>query len=309
MPIWALIKVLSLGYLLSALCLSLAALGWRLLRGRLSPALRADAAFWAFSASFGLCVLLGGLIWYGVVSRLILMTTPYFHALMYGGWGAGIAASGLLVLGLSALLGLRSWRRSHAQAPSARRIGSAGRLPLLESRAVPAAALVGVWQPRVLVNPEYWAASDQGLREETLRHELCHWRRGDNARKLALSFISGLYFILPWLRGLSAEYSRDSEFAVDRACAAGGRAEAYLALLRHSAAFSGPLATRRASYVGGALEARIAALVDQQGRSSTPRVIAPALVVCSICLSASVPGLVMLSHPTLRCLLACYLGY
>jgi hypothetical protein len=305
MPLWALVKVLSLGYLLSALCLSLAALAWRLLRGRLDPTQRAGAAFHAFSASFALCVLLGALIWAGVVSRLILMTTPYFHTLMYGGWGAGIAASGLLVLGVSVLLGRRAWRRSQADAPTTAVLGCVGRLPLLASPAVPAAALVGVWRPRILVNPAYWAASDSALRELTLRHELCHWRRGDNARKLLLQFISGLYFVLPWLRGLSSEYSRDSEYAVDRACAAGGEAEAYLALIEHTGAFTGRPATHRASYVGGALAARIAALSNPRRGSAA----AASLAVCAVCLCASLPGLVMLSHPTLRCLLACYLGY
>src|SRR3954470_13201360 len=105
----ALVKTLSMGYLLGLASMALATLLWRVLRPRLAPQQRADAGFTVIFGAFAATWLLAFLIWVGVVREVIYMSTTYFHCLMYGGWGAGITSTGAGVLATSLLLALVVW--------------------------------------------------------------------------------------------------------------------------------------------------------------------------------------------------------
>jgi len=251
-PGGAVFKTLSLGYLLSLPALSLAALGWRLLRPRLAPQTRAGACFSALCTAFSVQLLAAGAIWYGVITGRILMTTGYFHHLMYGGWGRAITGTGLTVLGVSLLIAAWSWRR--AQPP--RRIATgdvpdgwdvdgtwsaeaqAHGLRLYPASGVATAALSGVLHPALLVNPAYWATLSPEQRALALAHEQQHLLRRDNLRKLALEGIALLYGAVPWVRRWAQDYELDSELAVDDACRRTLNEASYRTLVAEAAAFA-----------------------------------------------------------------------
>jgi hypothetical protein len=347
-PLGAALKVLSLGYLLSLPALALAAAGWRILRDRLAPQDRAAAGFLALSSVFILQLLIGAGIWYGVVSGRILMTTNYFHHLMHGGWSNAITGTGLSVLGVSLLITAWGWHRAQ---PFTRYAGAA--LPdgwdpdgswtagaqalglrLHPAHGVATAALTGVLQPALLVNPAYWATLSPAQRELALRHELQHLRRRDNLRKLVLEGIALLYGVLPGVRRWAADYELDSELAVDDACRQLAAETAYRLLVADAAAFVlalGPAGARAAApgkparragtgkaalrapagrpfsaLTHAELETRLKTLAQPRRAGSRHF----ALLVVLACTFVSVlPAAALLSHPVSRCLLACYLGY
>ena len=103
--------MVSLGYILGLVSLSLATLLWYLLRPRLAPAQRAALGWLILAGTFVLNSVLALVIFLGVVNERILMTTPYFHHLMYGGWGMAITAVGGALLLVSLALTWNGWRR------------------------------------------------------------------------------------------------------------------------------------------------------------------------------------------------------
>ncbi|MCC7478696.1 hypothetical protein IT575_09605 [bacterium] len=234
----ALIKVFSLGYLLTLLGLGAAALLWRFLRPRLAPGLRAEAGFSLIAGTWLLNTLLAAGIWWGVVNYKILMTTNHFHHLMYGGWANGITGTGLMVFGLSLMLLAWGWQRGtvpeklrDGAALGSAALGAGRSIPLRAARGIATAALVGVVRPEIWVNPAYWDTLSAAQRELAIAHELVHLRRADNLRKLLLACIGGLFAVIPGARAWSAQYEQDSELAVDSACRRSHDEDAYRGLI------------------------------------------------------------------------------
>lgn len=311
MAIWALIRVVSLGYLLGLVTLTLAALGWRWLRPRLAPAVRADAGFTIITTAFALNAAIALYIYVGVVNAQIEMTTTYFHRLMYGGWGLAISLTGGTLLAASLYLMWRNWRRGLVpRATGARHTGDEHRgLPLRENQALPTVCLVGVWRPELWVNPDYWAQLTPAQRELALAHEGVHRRRHDNLRRLMLSFISGLYAVLPWLRDWAGDYAVDAEYAVDDACRRRLDSALYVELVARGTEFT--LSWREpavASHLSHSAQARRLEFLLKPAARQARRF--PALAASfSVALLSIAPAALMLLNPVSRCLCACYLGY
>lgn len=340
----ALIKVFSLGYLLTLFGLGLAALLWRFIRPRQAPALRADAGFALLAGAWLLNSLLAAGIWWGVVNYKILMTTSHFHHLMYGGWSDGITGTGLMVCGISLMLLAWGWQRGTLpqrlkdEDALASVSDSRGRaVPVRAASGVATAALVGVIRPEIWVNADYWQGLSSAERELAYAHELTHLRRGDNLRKLLLACIGGLFAVLPGARGWASGYEQDSELAVDDACRRSHDESAYRGLIAGALEFLlqgaaqpamatvesparaalagsampvdsslGKLLRSRSNLAHGALLERLKLLALPAQQSSWRS--AAALVLLLLLLSAA-HSLALLSHPVPRCLLACYLGY
>jgi hypothetical protein len=310
MAIWALIRVVSLGYLLGLVTLTLAALCWHWLRPRLAPAVRADTGFTIITTAFVLNAATALYIYVGVVNAQITMTTNYFHRLMYGGWGLAISITGGTLLAGSLYLMWRNWRRGLV--PRGAGVRHAGHehhgLPLLENNGIPTICLVGVWRPELWINPEYWRQLTPAQRELALAHEGGHRRRRDNLRRLILQFVGGLYAVLPWLRGWAEEYAVDSEYAVDDACRRRLDPEQYVALVARATEYT--LSWREAavaSHLSHSAQAlRLKVLATPVAR--TPRGLALAASF-GVALVSIAPATLLLLNPISRCLCACYLGY
>jgi len=311
MAIWALIRVISLGYLLGLITLTLASLGWRWLRPRMAPALRADAGFTILTCAFVLNTALAVYIYIGVVNAQIAMTTIYFHRLMSGGWGLAILLTGGTLLAVSLYLMWRNWR--HGLVPrgagSRRRSQVYHGLPVRENSALPTISLVGVWRPELWVNPAYWGQLSAAQRELALQHEGVHRRRHDNLRRLILRFITGLYAVLPWLRGWADDYAIDAEYAVDDACRRRLDREQYITLVaratEYTLSWEAPVVASQLSYSAQAQRLEVLLRPSEQ---RTPRGLALAASF-GVALVSIAPAALLLLNPISRCLCACYLGY
>ena len=310
MALWALIKALSMAYLLACAGLTLAAVVWSVLRPRLAPQQRADLGYYASVGGLLANVVVASLIWAGVVSQHIRMTTGYFHELMHGGWSLAIAGGGLAVLAASLALAWGDWQRGRAHQRETRRraLGERDVLSVVESPAVATAGLVGVLRPELWVNPQYWAGLSDAQQALLLHHEKLHLKRRDNLHKLVLCWLAALCGVLPWLRRWTAMYELDCELAVDAACRRELNEGEYCALVAEAAQFSLPRpALGVASGISeAALRTRLQALLSEPRKSV--RWLAGA-VLAGVLLASMLPGLVLLQTATLRCLLACYLGY
>lgn len=311
MEIWALIRVVSLGYLLGLVTLSLATLGWRFLRPRLAPSARADAGFTIITTAFVLNTLIALYIYYGVVSAQIEMTTFYFHPLMHGGWGLAISITGGTLLATSLYLMWRNWRRGLVPRQPGRRVPQSGqcKLSIHENESLPTVSLVGVWRPELWVNPDYWNGLADEQREQAIYHENIHRRRYDNLRRLVLRYIGGLYSVLPWMRNWDEQYAADCEYAVDDACRRGLDEDQYIALVARATEYTltwqAPVIASHLSY--DAQAKRLAALTQPPARrwARTGAILAGQAVA----LASILPATAMLLNPISRCLCACYLGY
>lgn len=312
MAIWALIRVVSLGYLLGLAALSLATICWRLMRRRLAPATRADAGFTVLTSAFVLNTALALYIYFGVVNSQIAMTTSYFHRLMSGGWGLAITITGGTLLLVSLILMWRNWR--HGLVPRGHGIRHAGDeshgLPIRENEALPTISLVGVWRPELWINPGYWAQLSAAQRDLALYHEGIHRRRHDNLRRLIMRFITGLYAVLPWMRGWPEDYAVDCEYAVDDACRRRLDQQQYVSLVARATEFTmhweAPVVASQFSY--SAQAERLEALLNPATRRA-PRGAALAASFGVAVASIAPPALLLLMSPVSRCLCACYLGY
>jgi len=309
MEIWALIRVVSLGYLLGLITLSLASLLLAVLRPRLAPTLRAETGFFILTGAFLLNSLLAVTIYLGVVSDRIQMTTSYFHRLMYGGWGAAIVLAGALTLATSLVLAWLHWRRGRVPGnQSSRETIRHGDYMLRASDAIPTISLVGVWRPEIWVNPDYWSQLEDYQREMALAHEECHRRRRDNLRRLMIMYIGALYAILPWARRWARSQELDCELAVDNTCRQNCDPQAYLSLIVHATArtleWKKPVVASHLSYAEQSL--RLRELVKPYGWYSpiTARVLGISVATLSV-----LPAAAILLNPVSRCLCACYLGY
>jgi hypothetical protein len=304
---WALIKAVSLAYLLGAVNLSLASLAWRAARNSLAPHRRAGVEYFAllFSAfaSLGLSVTIA----VGVVTHSIRMTTPYFGGLMRGNGALLITLSGWGVLLLSLALLLRSAWQARLPKPVDAAWNEAGLL-LRRNPAIATASLAGVWRPELWVNPRYWDGLSAGDRELVLHHERLHLLRRDNLRKLVLHFIAGLYYALPWVRRWPLDYELDSELAVDDACRRELPEAAYRALVagavETATRFQPPVVCSAISQADLALRLRV--LLTPRRRDSA--LLAIAMTALPVLLS-SAPAVALLCNPISRCFFACYLGY
>ena len=312
----ALVKAVSLGYLLGAVALSLTALSWHWLNRRISPAHRADALFWLTSAVFTINSILVLLIYLAVVSGRMQMTTNFFHELMYGGWAATFAIGGIMLLGLSIIISWFQWRRGHVthkypatKPPAADGLPSRlNGMEVLYTQAIPTLSLVGAWRPELWVNPGYWQRLTAEEQHFALLHETCHQLRRDNSRRLLLEAIATLYFILPWVRRLPESYEQDCELAVDDYCRSQDNPQHYISLVSKAVDL---LLPRRQGTVFSDLSAR--QLSERVTVLTTPRreqpVLVPALVVTSGILISQAATALLLAFSVSRCLLTCYLGY
>jgi hypothetical protein len=310
----AFIKVFSLGYLLVLIGLSLAHLAWRLLRPRIAPVLRADIGFIILSGTWLINAGLAFYIWWGVVNGKILMTTHYFCHLMSGGWGNGITAAGLTVLGISVALVAWGWRRGTVPRRLDGTLSQMGGTVVRPASGIATAALVGVARPEVWVNPDYWQSLSQPEKGLALAHEAQHLRRRDNLKKLTLAVLAGLHGVLPWSRSWYAQYELDSELAVDDACRRSQPEQSYRELVADALSFAlagaplkaQPQVPQHSALSRAGLSERLAILARPRVSGSWP---SAALFGLGLCLLGSAHTLALLSHPLPRCFLACYLGY
>lgn len=304
---WVLLKAVSLAYVLGAVSLSLASLCWWLLRRALPPSQRAGVGFVALLISAMASLGLGVAIAEGVITRQIRMTTHYFHGLMYGNLALAITISGWAVMLLSLMLLTRSIVRARLPrdaGPSYKQ----GHFIVRESPAVVTASLVGALHPQLWVNPEYWAAISPSEQDIVLRHEQVHLQRFDNLRKLALQFVAGLYFALPWIRRWPQYYELDSELAVDDTCRRCVPEDQYRAVIgvALSVALQRQMAVVHSSLTQADLSERLRVLLAPRRTGNSLFALGAALSPAAL---SALPALLLLSHPVTRCFFACYLGY
>lgn len=304
---WALIKAVSLAYLLGAVSLSLGSWAWWLLRNAIAPHMRAAAGFSALLLSAIVSLGLSAVIAAGVATRSIRMTTPYFGSLMHGNGALIITLSGWGVLWLSLMLLLRSVFQARLPKP----VGAEWReadMVLRRTPAIATASLAGIWRPELWVNPNYWDRLDVSERKLVLHHERLHLLRRDNLRKLVLHYLAGLYFVLPWIRRWPEGYELDSELAVDDACRRELPEEQYRALVagavEAAARFKPPVMSSALSQAD--LTVRLRILLAP--RRNEFALISAFSAVLPVLISAG-PAVALLSNPVSRCFFACYLGY
>jgi hypothetical protein len=328
LPRWAeaAIKAVSLGYLLGLAGLGLCSFVWFRLRSRIPGASRADISFRTLATAAALQVILAVVIWYGVITHRILMTTHYFHHLMYGGWSATITTAGLGLLAISLLIAawsaLRARPLQSGDMPSdqaeARLWADEAMQQGLRLRVngnVATASLVGVGAPALLINPAYWQSLSTEQRQLALEHEAMHCKRADNRRKLMLDAAAMAFAVLPSVRAWARSFELECELAVDAACRDRAGYVQLIAnasdwLLRNGQPERRSIAAAVLPVDSGLtqaeLETRLQALAHPAPRCNS----GPAMWIGLLCLASSaIPALVLLSHPLTRCLLACYLGY
>lgn len=307
---WALVKLLSLGYLLGLVSMSLATLLWHLLRPRIAVGLRADVGFGVITGALLLNTALAVLIWLGVIAGRIRMTTNYFHALMYGPWGLSITVAGAALLLVSLALAWLSWRRGFPPrtAEPAADQSPAGSVKVHESDSVPTLSLVGAWRAELWVNPEFWQSLSPRQQALALHHERIHLERRDNLRRLKLLFIGGLYAVLPWARRWAQSYELDGELAVDDRCRAELPEGEYIGLVARATEHAlGWRPAMLASHLAADdIRQRLAQL--KLPRRSGSMLAAAALGYLVVLVSVT-PAAALLLNPVSRCLCACYLGY
>ena len=154
--LWAIVKAVSLTYVLGGLGLSLASLAWYLLRRRFAPSQRAGAGFAVATVTCAAGLGFGIAIALGVFNHSIRMTTTYFSALMVGRGALVITCAGGAVLLLSLFLFVRSLL--HARLPRQRGVVErAGEFTLRFRDDVQTVSLVGAGRPELWVNPGYWS--------------------------------------------------------------------------------------------------------------------------------------------------------
>lgn len=301
----ALVKTLSMGYLLGLASMSLATLLWRFVRPRLAPQQRADVGFAIIFGAFSTTWLLALLIWLGVVREIIYMSTSYFHCLMNGGWGAGITGTGAAVMGISLLLALTMWLRGRTPRSPSQPLAVVSGLAVLANEGISTAGLVGCWRPAVWVNPHYWSQLTDEERELALAHERAHLLRRDNLKKLLLQFAATLYAVLPFSRDWVKHYELDCELAVDDHCRERLDEHGYKSLLARSTQF----ALAGHAVASGMSQADLKARLLHLHAPRIPHSRWHASWAVGSIAVALLPIGLLLSHSVTRCLLACYLGY
>jgi beta-lactamase regulating signal transducer with metallopeptidase domain len=313
MPWWAALKALSMAYLLAALGLTLASALYAMTRSFYAPYVRASARFWLLCGAALLNAGLAVAIWYGVVLHQIEMTTPYFESLMFGVWSAVITCLGLVVLVASLTLAWLSLRRgrAHKRSTAPREALTMDGLRVVFEPAVATAALVGVWQPELWANRQYWDGLSAEQQRMVITHERQHLANHDNLRKLAVGAIAALYWALPWLRAWPRRFELDCELAVDHACRTRLPESEYRALVTSATLFS--LASSHAAVASHINEAdlrlRLETLSQPLSTATRPPAALAVAAVLLAWLASAAPGALLLQYPTLRCLLACWLGY
>jgi hypothetical protein len=311
MAITALIKAVSLGYVLGAVALSIAACGWWVAQRLVAPHLRARIGFWVLSGTFALNTLFTILLYVGVTTGQIRMTTSLFHHLMAGGWGALITGSGAVLLLASLLISAYQIQRSliHGRSETAP-VPGAGTfygVALRYSAEVATVAIVGSWKPQIWINPGYWAGLDATNRQLALHHELVHLRNHDNLKQLVLGGIASLYAILPWLKRWPEHYRFLTELAADAACLKSADPGVYRRLIMHAAGAPLP---RHAPVASNLSTSQLAARLACMDRKPAPHAWLPALATLVLITAAgSLPAVAMAASAETRCLVACYLGY
>jgi hypothetical protein len=301
----AVVKALSLGYLIGLVSLSVASALWLWLRPRLAPQQRADAGFNLIVGTFALSALLAVIIYVGVVREIIYMSTRYFHCLMHGGWGNTITGTGAAVLTLSLLLGVFGWLRGRTPRLAGGATQLISGLTVVDNEGISTAGLIGCWRPQVWVNPTYWNSLSADERELALAHERWHLRRRDNLRKLVLQLIAGLYAVLPMSRRWLAHYELDCELAVDHHCRA-ANGPAYVELIAASAKFA---LGNRAVVASGMSQADLRQRLAHLTAAPLPSRRRAVVWTAALAVLAILPVAGLLTHSVTRCLLACYLGY
>ena len=306
----AVLKAVSLTYLLGAVALTCATVLWRQMRWRTAPSTRADAGFFILAGTTMLALALGAVVLVGVTTGRIHMTAPYcyhlMHYLMRGSGATAILLAGLAVLGASAVFARHAWWRARIPRSGVEAKWQGWRLRLTEQ--VCTASLVGLSRVELWVNPAYWASLTDRQRSLAVHHELAHARRLDNARKLFLGFLSGLYYALPWMRWWARDYELDCELSVDDHCRRTMDAGEYRELVGRAVGFllEGGMVPVRSSLSHADLAYRLRMLHGPL----TERRRAGALMVGAVaCVLSVAPVAALLLHPASRCFLACFLGF
>lgn len=306
----AVLKAMSLTYLLGAVALTCATVLWRLVRLRSAPSTRADTGFFILAGTALLAIALGAAILIGVTTGRIHMAAPYcyylMHYLMHGTGATAVLLAGLAVLSLSVVLARHAWWRTRIPASGVAASWQGWRLRLTEQ--VSTASLVGLSQVELWVNPAYWAGLTDRQRALAVHHELAHARRLDNARKLLLGFLSGLYYALPWMRRWARDYELDCELSVDDHCRRSLDAGEYRELVGRAVGFmlEGGMVPVRSSLSHADLAYRLRILHAPLADGSRARAL---VVIVLACMLSVAPVAALLLHPASRCFLACYLGF
>ncbi len=247
------------------------------------------------------------------------MTTNLFHRLMFGGWAAAIVAAGWLLLGISLVIGWAQWRRGRL--PRARRaageLDAAAELPahnlprrlrMRFTQATPTLCIAGAWRPELWINQELWQELNAVERELAIAHELRHFARRDNLKRLVLEALSALYFALPWVRGWSADYELDSELAVDHACRLHDE-PSYQRLITRITAQQLIQAQLRctASHLSAQAQTERLRALDAPPQRGSLLILGGSILAGMVFCQAL--AALLLSHSVTRCLLTCFLGY
>lgn len=306
----AVLKAASLTYLLGVVALTCATVLWRLLRWRTAPSTRADTGFFILVGTALLALALGVVILVGVTTGRIHMAAPYcyylMHYLMHGSGATAVLLAGLAVLGLSVVLARHAWWRARVPTSGPVVRWQGWRLRLTEQ--VCTASLVGLSRAELWVNPAYWAGLSDRQRSLAVHHELAHARRLDNARKLFLGFLTGLYYALPWMRRWATDYELDCELSVDDHCRRTVDAGEYRELVGRAVGFllEGGMVPVRSSLSHADLAYRLRMLHAPLGEGRRTGALVVGAVACVLSVA---PVAALLLHPASRCFLACYLGF
>lgn len=109
------------------------------------------------TGTFALNTLLTALLYVGVTTGEIRMTTSFLHHPMDGNWGMAITTSGIFLLAASLVISIFYIRRGTIHKykdslpfPSGEKLGG---VPLRLIQRVATLALVGCWRPEVWINP------------------------------------------------------------------------------------------------------------------------------------------------------------
>jgi len=305
----AAIKAFSLGYLVSLIGLVISWSLWQLLRPRLSPRERADIGFAVLSGTFLTTFGLMTIVWLGVITGRIVMTTMRFMHLMSGPWGASLTIFGLVVFAASLILVLIAWYRGRVHLDSGGEVLEAhDGIDLLAVDGVSTIGLVGVLKPQIWVNPAYWATLSPAHKRLAVRHELFHLKRRDNIKKSALSVLAGLFAVLPFSTKIVRQFELDDELAIDDLCRRSFPGEDYPGLVAHAAGWV--LREKLQPVLSCLSHSEMALRLEMLSRPpASQSSIMLALTGYALILVGASPTIVLLLWEDTRCMIACWLGY
>lgn len=197
------------------------------------------------------------------------------------GWAAG--AAGLL------LWHAAGYCLAAARLKKERVLLTSGRLPVYESARVTTPLLVGLLRPVIYLPKDYIN------RELAVRHELCHWRRGDLWSKWLVQLAACIHWFNPLVYLVKSKLHRLSELSCDEAVIrhmdeAGRRAYGQMLLdtLRVSSDLGGPMIAVL-GYKKQWLRERLLGIMNKR-LVTKKSVVAMAVLVCCVFSTAILSG-------------------